>query len=94
MLSGDETTDDPVIADNRNFYKVELWTRSDVIERMLFAGTSLDKAVDNPRQSRVLMGRHFASRACGMVPRVEDATPDVEELDGPPGIRILPKFMP
>jgi hypothetical protein len=38
----DETTDDPVIADKRNFYKVELWTRGDQIERMLFAGTSLD----------------------------------------------------
>jgi hypothetical protein len=27
MLGGDETTDDPVVADTRNFYKVELWTR-------------------------------------------------------------------
>jgi hypothetical protein len=40
----DETTDDSVIADIRNFYKVELWTRDDRIQRMLFAGTSLDKA--------------------------------------------------
>jgi hypothetical protein len=40
----DETTDDPVIADIRNFYKVELWTRDDRIERTLFAGTSLDRA--------------------------------------------------
>jgi hypothetical protein len=44
MLSGAEMTDDPVIAVTRNFYKVELWTRGDQIERMLFAGTSLDKA--------------------------------------------------
>jgi hypothetical protein len=29
---------DSVIADVRNFYKVELWTRDDRIERMLFAG--------------------------------------------------------
>jgi hypothetical protein len=43
MFVDDETTADPVIADTRNFYKVELWTR-DNIERMLFAGTSLDKA--------------------------------------------------
>lgn len=28
-----------------NFYKVELWTYDDLIERMLFTGTSLDKAV-------------------------------------------------
>ncbi len=40
----DETTDDSVIADIRNFYKVELWMRDDRIERMLFAGTSLDRA--------------------------------------------------
>jgi hypothetical protein len=40
----DETTDDSVVADIRNFYKVELWTRDDRIQRMLFAGTSLDKA--------------------------------------------------
>jgi hypothetical protein len=40
----EETTDDPVVADGRNFYKVELWTHDDQIERMLFAGTSLDEA--------------------------------------------------
>ena len=40
----DETTDDPVIADVRNFYKIELWTRDERLERLLFAGTSLDKA--------------------------------------------------
>jgi hypothetical protein len=44
MPFGDAMTDDPVVADVRNFYKVELWTRDDCIERMLFAGTSLDKA--------------------------------------------------
>jgi hypothetical protein len=41
----DETTGDPVIADERNFFKVELWTPDDMhIERMLFAGNSLDRA--------------------------------------------------
>jgi hypothetical protein len=25
MLGGAETTDDPVVADTRDFYKVELW---------------------------------------------------------------------
>ena len=40
----DEETDEPLIADHRNFYKVELWTRDEQrIERMLFAGSSLDK---------------------------------------------------
>ena len=42
----DDTTADPVVADIRNFYKVELWTRDDFIERMLFAGASLDTARD------------------------------------------------
>ena len=41
----DEETDEPLIADHRNFYKVELWTRDEQrIERMLFAGSTLDKA--------------------------------------------------
>jgi hypothetical protein len=42
-LGGDDTTADPVIATIRNFYKVEPWKRDDRIERMLFAGTSLDR---------------------------------------------------
>jgi hypothetical protein len=45
MPGGDETIDDPVLADVRNFYKVELWTNDDRIERMLFAGTSPDRAL-------------------------------------------------
>jgi hypothetical protein len=44
LYGGDETTDDPVFADKRNFYKVELWKRDDRIERMLFAGTNLERA--------------------------------------------------
>jgi hypothetical protein len=39
-----DTTDDPIFADRRNFHKVELWTRDDRIEWMLFAETRLDKA--------------------------------------------------
>ena len=37
-VSLEETTDNPVAADKRNFYKVELWTPDDRIERMLFGG--------------------------------------------------------
>ena len=34
-----------LVADRRNFFKVELWTRdSRHVERLLFAGNSLDKA--------------------------------------------------
>lgn len=43
MLGDDETTTDDYVAEQRN-YKVELWDERDRIERMLFAGTSLDKA--------------------------------------------------
>ncbi len=40
-----ETTDDPDHADDRNFYKVEEWTKDGVhIERMLYAGSNLKKA--------------------------------------------------
>jgi hypothetical protein len=41
----DEETEEPLIADHRNFYKVEKWTKDGqrVVE-MVFAGSSLDKA--------------------------------------------------
>jgi hypothetical protein len=40
-----EETDDPLVADQRNFFKVELWTGDGLhVERLLFAGNSLDKA--------------------------------------------------
>jgi hypothetical protein len=40
----EETTDDPVVADVRNFFKVELWTPDDRVERMLYAGSNLYRA--------------------------------------------------
>jgi hypothetical protein len=40
-----EETDDPLVADRRNFFRVELWTEDGPhIERLLFAGNSIDKA--------------------------------------------------
>ena len=40
-----EETDDALVADRRNFFKVELWTRDGRhVERLLFAGNNLDKA--------------------------------------------------
>jgi hypothetical protein len=40
-----EVTNDPLIADDRNFYKIEKWTKDGAkIEHMLYAGSSLDKA--------------------------------------------------
>jgi hypothetical protein len=39
-----EETNEPLIADHRNFYKVEQWSRDGQrVERMLFAGNSLDR---------------------------------------------------
>ena len=41
----DEETDEPLIADHRNFYKVEKWTKDGAkVERLLYAGSNLDKA--------------------------------------------------
>jgi hypothetical protein len=43
----DEETDNPNAADDRNFYKLEKWTRDGMkIDRLLYAGNNLDKARD------------------------------------------------
>ena len=43
----DEQTTDPLIADQRNFYMVEKWTKDGTkVDRMLHAGNNLDKARD------------------------------------------------
>jgi hypothetical protein len=40
-----EETDEPLVADHRNFYKVEKWSRGgERVTELLFAGSSLDKA--------------------------------------------------
>ena len=41
----DEETNDPLIADHRNFDKAQKWTKDDSkVDRMLYAGSRLDKA--------------------------------------------------
>jgi hypothetical protein len=41
----DEETDNPLLADDRNYYKVEKWTKDGAkVDRMLYAGSNLDKA--------------------------------------------------
>jgi hypothetical protein len=41
----DEETNEPLIADHRNFYKVEKWTKDgSKVDHMLYADSSLDKA--------------------------------------------------
>ena len=43
----DEETNDPLVADTRNFYKVEKWTRDNTkVDSLLYAGNNLDKARD------------------------------------------------
>ncbi len=40
-----EETDNPLYADDRNFYKVEKWTRDGMkVDTLLYAGRSLAKA--------------------------------------------------
>lgn len=40
-----EETTDPIYANDRNFFKVELWSKDEQsVTRMLFAGNDLDKA--------------------------------------------------
>jgi hypothetical protein len=42
-----EATDNPLNADDHNFYKVEKWTKDGTkVDRMLYAGNNLDKARD------------------------------------------------
>jgi hypothetical protein len=41
----DEETDNPLYADDRNFYKVEKWTRDGAkVDSLLYAGSNLGKA--------------------------------------------------
>jgi hypothetical protein len=45
MSQSAEETNDPLIADHRNFYKVEKWTKDgSKVDRMLYASSDLDKA--------------------------------------------------
>ncbi|MBO0718075.1 MAG: hypothetical protein J2P55_12160 [Rhizobiales bacterium] len=40
-----EETDNPLLADERNFFKVELWSRDGQrVERLLWAGNAPDRA--------------------------------------------------
>jgi hypothetical protein len=41
----DEETSEPLIADDRNYYKVEKWTKDGAkVDRLLYAGNSLSRA--------------------------------------------------
>lgn len=41
----EEETDNPLVADHRNFYKVENWTKDGgKVDRLIYAGNNLEKA--------------------------------------------------
>jgi hypothetical protein len=41
----DEQSDNPLIADDRNYYKLEKWTKDgSKVDRLIYAGNNLDKA--------------------------------------------------
>jgi hypothetical protein len=41
----DDETDEPLVADHRNYYKVEKWTKDGTkVDRLLYAGSNLEKA--------------------------------------------------
>jgi hypothetical protein len=43
----DEQTDDPLIANDRNYYKVEKWIKDgSKVDRMLYAGNYLERACE------------------------------------------------
>jgi hypothetical protein len=45
--SSDEETDNPLRADDRNFYKVAKWTKGGAkIDRLLYAGNNLERGRD------------------------------------------------
>jgi hypothetical protein len=43
----DEETDEPQVADDRNYYKVEKWTKDgSEVDRILYAGNDLERACE------------------------------------------------
>ena len=54
----DDETDNPLLADDRNFYKVEEWTKDGVkVDRMLHAGNNRDKKLLGRPQYKARSGR-------------------------------------
>jgi hypothetical protein len=70
-----EETDDPLLADDRNFYKVEKWSKDKQrVERMLWAVNSLDKTreifdAEVKRQPRIRLTIRQRTRVLQRCPR-------------------------
>jgi hypothetical protein len=66
----DEETNEPLIADKRNFYKIEKWTKDgSKVDRLLYAGNDLDKARELFREAIQHPGsgsRSGSRRACSI----------------------------
>lgn len=71
----DEKTDNPLYADDRNFYKVEKWTKDGMkVDRMLYAGNNLEEARDVfakaiKRRPRIRLTIRQRTRVLGQWPR-------------------------
>ena len=58
----DEETDEPLIANDRDNYKIEKWTKDgSKLERMLYGGSNLDKAREDRFYSRSSFQGEFPS---------------------------------
>ena len=89
----DEDTDEPLIADHRNYYKVEKWTKDGArVERMLYAGSNLDKArevfasaiCNRPRIRLTIRQRSYVLEEWPKVPPWHSLQNAIRSRDGPP----------
>jgi hypothetical protein len=61
----EETTTDPHYADQRNFYKVEKWSRNGMrVVELLYAGSSLDHAREQSGSNTRSMRAHWLPTVC------------------------------
>jgi hypothetical protein len=65
LIGPGEETNDPIYADERNFFKVERWNRNDLhIEEMLHAGSSIERLTGSPCSGRVGTILSGSGRTC------------------------------
>ena len=76
----EEETEDPLQPDERNFYKVEEWTRDAAkVDRLLYAGNNLDKTRDIfteavKRRPRIRLTIRQRTRVLEQLPVIDLAT--------------------
>jgi hypothetical protein len=61
----DEETFDPLYADERNFYKVEKWTKDGTkVDSLLYAGNNLSRVQSSPMRSSTGRDRPCTPPVC------------------------------